>query len=66
MSKIRIIVQQTDASAAANVGGPVCTEYLTFDVEAPALVAHMLSPWDCLGHRSIVGVEILPAEEDKT
>jgi hypothetical protein len=59
MSKIRIIVQQTDATAAAHVGGPPATEYLTFDVEAPELVAHMRTKWTELGHRSIVGVEIL-------
>lgn len=59
MAKIRIIVQHTDYGAACHVGGPVSTEYVTFDVEAPELVAHMSATVPSHGHRSVVGVEIL-------
>lgn len=62
MSKVRIIVQQTNAAAAAHVGGPITTEYRTFDVEAPELVAIMRSSLDQFCHRSIVGVEVLGGE----
>lgn len=61
--KIRVIIQETDAQAAAGVGGPVATDYVTFDVEAPEVVARMRSNWCYPGHRSIVGVEVLPDEE---
>lgn len=61
--KLRIIVQRTSAAMAANVGGPVETEYLTFDVEAPdALVEALTGPWDQYGNRSFVGVQLLPEE----
>lgn len=61
-SMIRVIVQYVDATLAAHVGGPVETSYLTFDIPAPELVNHMRQPVS-LGHRTIVGVEVLPTED---
>ena len=59
---IRIICQQTSANMAAHVGGPVTTEYLTFEVEAPEVVAWFRANWDQYGHKSIIGVEVAPAD----
>lgn len=63
MSKIRIVVQESDAGMAANVGGPVTTIYRTFDVDAPDLVAVMSASCHSYKTRSIVGVEILPTDD---
>ena len=60
--RARIIVQRTSGEMAAHVGGPVATEYLTFDVDAPELAAEFAKNWDAYGTRSIVGVELLPDE----
>ena len=60
--RARIIVQRTSAQMAAHVGGPVATEHLTFDVDAPELAAEFAKNWDAYGTRSIVGVELLPDE----
>ena len=60
--RARIIVQRTSAQMAAHVGGPVATEHLTFDVDAPELAAEFATNWDSYGTRSIVGVELLPDE----
>jgi len=63
--KIRILMQETSGAAAANIGGPAYTTYVTFDVEAPELVARMEAPWDQYGGRSIIGVEILPDDKSE-
>ena len=64
MSKVRIIVQEVDGTAAAHVGGPVYTEFRTFDVKAPGLVAYMNAPKPQFAHRSIIGVEVLIDQEN--
>lgn len=35
MKQLRIIIQTSDYGTAANIGGPVITEFKTFDVPAP-------------------------------
>lgn len=63
---IRIIVQTTDRTAAANVGGPVDILVKTFDIEAPELEAFLHAPikdnWAYV-HRQIVGAEVLSEEQ---
>ena len=66
---IRVIVQTCDAGMAANVGGSVNEEFRTFDIEAPALEAHLREYVDAkkrgettYWHRNAVGVELLPEE----
>jgi hypothetical protein len=41
---IRLIVSFSDASMAANVGGPVQTKFKTFDIEHPELEALLKMP----------------------
>ena len=59
---IRIIAYQADAGMAANVGGCVFEEYVTFEVDAPEFEAWFNSNKPGLGGRSIVGVEVIPKE----
>lgn len=60
---IRIICQQTSASAAVHVGGPTATDYLTFEIEAPQVVDWFRAQWDSIGHKSIVGVEVVTPKD---
>ena len=58
---IRIVVMAADCGAAANVGGPVHTEYLTFDIEHPALEAALKpSPSRTYYQASICGGSVIP------
>jgi hypothetical protein len=60
---IRIIAVRTDATAAANVGGPPTVTYRTFDAECPELEAFFAERegWSnkSLVEQSVVGVEIV-------
>jgi hypothetical protein len=55
---IRIIVRSSDCGAAANVGGPVYTDYRTFDVDIPELEEFLREQRTYLV-REVVGVEVL-------
>ena len=61
---IRVIVVSAYAGMAANVGGPVQTEYKTFDIEAPDLEAFVTAQMGSCDQRSIVGIEVLNQEQD--
>ena len=60
---VRIICQCTDATAAAHVGGPVATEFRTFEVDAPEVVAWFRAQGPSIGHKTVVGVEIPQSKE---
>lgn len=65
---LRIIVRCDGAGMAVNVGGSVFTEFATFVVEAPEVEAWLNLPVS-VGHRQIVGVEVVPSsalEAEKT
>jgi hypothetical protein len=57
---LRIILQGVNYGAAANVGGPVFTEFKTFDIEAPEIEA-WLSETIPYGHRQVAGAEVVAA-----
>jgi hypothetical protein len=63
---LRVIVRETNVGAAANVGGPVTTKVKTFDIDAPALEAHLREKLDEYISREAIGVEILNATERET
>ena len=62
--KLRVICNDVDYGAAANVGGPVCAELKTFEISGPAVEA--LAEWldpkrngqPSHGFRNIVGCTI--------
>ena len=56
---LRIIVRTDDASMAANVGGPVFSDFKTFDIHAPEVEAFLRTPAPQLGQRQVVGVELV-------
>lgn len=60
---LRVIVCESDAEAAAHVGGPVHVAYRTFDIEAPELEAFIRAPRGSFMNRQVSGVEILPEAE---
>jgi hypothetical protein len=60
---LRIICRTDDAGMAANVGGSVCTEHRTFDVELPELEAWLREPQGTYGHRQVTGVELVGSLE---
>jgi hypothetical protein len=53
---LRIIAEESDIGAAANVGGPVIVRHKTFDVNAPE-VERYLSLKQQWATRQIIGVE---------
>lgn len=57
---IRIIVEISDASMAANVGGPVHMSHVTVDIDAPT-VERALRAANAYQERRVIGVEVLPA-----
>ncbi|MGE5523423.1 MAG: hypothetical protein ACM3SS_06900 [Rhodospirillaceae bacterium] len=61
---IRLVVRTCDAGMAANVGGEVCVEYKTFDVDVPELEA-FLREVGTYSFKNIVGAELLDAKEAK-
>lgn len=61
---IRIICQRSDFGAAAHVGGPVATEYKTFELSAPELVAWLQGNVGEYRSATVVGVEV-PQKEAK-
>ena len=69
---IRIVIVTADHGAAANIGGPVESSVKTFDVEAPAVEAHLREfeyakdqtkrlKQQLWWNRSVAGIEVLPA-----
>jgi hypothetical protein len=66
MKKLRVIVRQTDITAAVNVGGPIATSHKTFVVDAPELVDHLHQPsreaWGYTA-REVIGYELIDVEE---
>lgn len=69
---IRVVVQTSDCSMAANVGGSVDVEIKTFDLEAPSLEGYLrqyetareagtATYW----HRNVIGVELLSVSSVK-
>lgn len=59
---IRLIARSADRGAAANVGGPVDTEYKTFDVDLPEVEAWLLKNSGKYLWSEIVGAEIIKKE----
>ena len=59
---LRVVVQDADRAAAANVGGPVDTSLKTFDIESPELEQYLQQPikdkWNYV-HRQVIGVEVI-------
>jgi len=59
---IRVIVRTVNCANAAHVGGPIDTDYKTFDVDLPELKKFLQEPtlngWTYHA-REVVGVELL-------
>ena len=58
---IRLVMRQDDMCHAANAGGPVVTEYKTFDVIAPEVEAWLTGEGNSYTQRQFVGIELLPS-----
>lgn len=57
---IRLVMRQDDMGHAANSGGPVVTEYKTFDIEAPQVETWLRENSGLYMQRQLVGIEVLP------
>lgn len=58
---IKLICRSVNSGAAANIGGPVETRYVQFQIEHPTLEA-WLKPIDKYESREVVGVLYEPNE----
>ena len=62
---LRIVIQTSDCSAAANVGGPVYTDTKTFTVCLPEVEEYLRAhPTTTFSHRQVIGVEILGGKNE--
>lgn len=55
---LRAIIRNTDHAAAANIGGPIETRYITVDFDCPE-VERWLAAGVPYQSREVVGVEVL-------
>jgi len=65
---IRVIVRTVNCANAAHVGGPIDTDYKTFDFDLPELEAFLKEPerkkWTYTT-REVIGVELVNAAPAK-
>lgn len=58
---IRLIMREDDMGHAANAGGPVVTQFKTFDVDLPAVEEWLRQSSGIYSQRQLAGIELLPA-----
>lgn len=58
---IRLVMRQDDMGHAANAGGPIVTEYKTFDVDIPQLELWLRENGGIYMQRQLAGIELLPS-----
>ncbi len=58
---LRIVLQTVHTGDAANIGGPVLTKVVTFDVDLPTVESFLLSEdkWNSV---QVMGIEVLQAQ----